>query len=158
MSRIRSDPTLSKELHIFPYSSCLFICCDTANAASPVSKVGVRQALYLAIDRQKLTTDVFQGIYSPAWTIVPPDIPGANPKAKLAGGVTEARKALAAAGYPGGKGVSLTFNYSQSANNDLLLQAIQQMWQEDLEIKLHLNPMGAKVYNAYFSTSCHQTL
>lgn len=152
IDRIRSDATLSKQLHIFPMSSTTFLCFDTANSQSPVSKVGVRKALSLAIDREQLTQNVFKGIYEPAYTIVPAGIPGANPNAKLSGGVKEAQQALAAAGYPGGKGVSLILPYRSNTNNDLVMQVLQQMWQENLGIKLELHPMEAKAYTAYRQT------
>ncbi|HET8630683.1 MAG TPA: peptide ABC transporter substrate-binding protein [Thermomicrobiales bacterium] len=149
MDRIKGDATLSKELHIFPLSETSWAVCDTTNVSSPVSKPDVRRALYLSLDREELVNNVFKGVYAPAYTILPDDILGHNPDARLPGGVKEAQQALASAGYPGGKGVSLTLTYSQTSNNDLVAQVLQQMWQKNLGIALKLSPMESKAFTAW---------
>lgn len=148
--RINGDATLSKQLHIFPASGTIFLTCDTTNTNSAIGKQGVRQALYLAMDREKIVNDVFKKIYTPAYTMLPADILGHNPGARIPGGVKEAKQALAAAGYPDGKGAQpLTLVYIQTTSNDLLAQVLQQMWQQNLGLKVNLNPMERKAYVAY---------
>ncbi|MGI8549806.1 MAG: peptide ABC transporter substrate-binding protein [Dehalococcoidia bacterium] len=150
IDRINSDPKLSKELHNFPYSSTVFLTCDTTNSNSPVSKPEVRRALYLAIDREKMANDVLKKIYTPAYTILPQDILGYNPGARIPGGVKEAKDALAAGGFPDGKGMpALKIAYPQRSDRDLVSQALQQMWKDNLGIKVELNPMESKAYSAY---------
>jgi peptide/nickel transport system substrate-binding protein/oligopeptide transport system substrate-binding protein len=66
----------------------------------------VRQALVLAIDRERLVEDVFLGRYAVARGILPPGMLGFNPQ--LRGhpyDPVRARDLLARAGYPGGRGL-----------------------------------------------------
>ena len=152
MARIKSDATLGEQLHVFPLSQTYFVVCDTDNTNSPVSKQEVRQALYLSLDRTSIVTKVFAGLYQEAYTILPDDILGHNPDAKITGTVKDAQDLLTKAGYPGGKGITLTMPYSQNANNDLVAQVLQQMWQSNLGIKVTLNPMESKAWTALFNS------
>ena len=151
-ARIKSDANLSKQLHIVPLSQTWFVVCDTSNTNSPVSKPEVRKALYLALDRTQIVTKVFQGLYVPAYTILPDDILGHNPQARIQGTVQDAQNLLSKAGYPGGKGISLTMPYAQNANNNLVAQVLQQMWQANLGITVNLSPMEQKAFTALRSS------
>lgn len=146
MDRIKKDPTLSKQLHIFPSSSTEFVVCDVSNKKSPVSNPDFRRALYLSIDRQQIVNKVYQGL------LLPDDILGHNPGAQIQGTVQDAKNLLAKAGYPGGKGVNLTMPFSQTTNNNLMAQVLQQMWQDNLGIKVTLNPMESKAFSSLFNS------
>ncbi|HET7037724.1 MAG TPA: peptide ABC transporter substrate-binding protein [Thermomicrobiaceae bacterium] len=152
MQRIQGDPKLSKELVVYPRSSTSLIVCDSTNPNSPVGKADFRRALYLGIDRDTIVKNVFNGIYKPAYTVLPPDIMGHNDDARIPGGLQEAKDAVAKAGYPNGSGVEITLVYSQTSTNDLLAQVLQQMWHDNLGITLKLQPMESKAYTAYNKT------
>ncbi|HET8630685.1 MAG TPA: peptide ABC transporter substrate-binding protein [Thermomicrobiales bacterium] len=152
MDRIKGDATLSKQLHIFPGSATEFVVCDATNPTSPVGKADFRRALYLALDRDKIVNNVFKGIYRPAYTMLPDDILGHNPNARIQGTVKDAQDLLAKAGYPGGKGATLTMVYAQTSTNDLLGQVLQQMWQTNLGIKVNLSPTESKAFTALRKT------
>ena len=148
--RIAADTMLSRQLHPFRDSQTAFLVCDTANTGSPVSKLPFRQALYLAIDRETIANSVFKKVYTPAYTMLPPDILGYNPEARLTGGVKEARQALAIAGYPNGKGApTLMLAYSRNANNDLLVEALQQMWRDVLGLSVNLDAMEPAAFTRF---------
>jgi oligopeptide transport system substrate-binding protein len=71
----------------------------------PFSDVRVRKALTLAIDREQITRDVLAMGQKPARLFVPPDLAGYDPpESKLGYDVPRARKLLAEAGFPEGKG------------------------------------------------------
>jgi oligopeptide transport system substrate-binding protein len=147
MDRIQKDPRLSHELRVYPNSATYFVTCDTTKPGSPLQRLDVRRALYLAIDREQIAGNVFKQVYTPAYTILPDDIAGSNPSARISGGVKEAQQALAAAGLAGGKGMApLTLTYSQGSDADLVAQALQQMWAATLGVKVNLNPMERKAY------------
>jgi oligopeptide transport system substrate-binding protein len=147
MDRLQKDAALSKQLHTYPNSATVFLSCDTTNSRSPVQKADVRRALSLAVDRDRIAGEVFKGVHSAAYTILPADIPGNNPNARLPGSVKEAQAALAAAGYPGGQGMpSLNLTYVQKSENDLVAQVLQQMWRDNLGVKVDLNPTERKAY------------
>jgi oligopeptide transport system substrate-binding protein len=83
----------------------------------PLDDVRVRKALNLAIDRELITTQVLGLGQLPAYTFVPPGLPGYTPpKTALRHDVDEARRLLAEAGFPGGKGfprVGILYNTSE---------------------------------------------
>ncbi len=71
----------------------------------PFNDVRVRKALNLAIDREQITRDVLAMGQKPARLFVPPDLAGYDPpESTLRYDVAEARKLLAEAGFPEGKG------------------------------------------------------
>jgi len=71
----------------------------------PFNDRRVRKALNLAINRQIITTQVLGLGQLPAATFVPPGLGGYTPpESAIRYDVDEAKRLLAAAGYPGGKG------------------------------------------------------
>ncbi len=73
----------------------------------------VRQALSLAIDRKEIVENVLGLGEKEAFTYVPPGIPGYEPPRGLGYDPERARRLLAEAGYPGGKGfppIQLLYN------------------------------------------------
>ncbi len=102
LDRARNDPNLGPLVQVFPRSGTAFIICDTTTP--PTDDVRVRQALALAIQRDALANGVLKGEFSPAQTILPPDIPGYNEAAALGEDVEKAKQFLADAGYADGQG------------------------------------------------------
>jgi oligopeptide transport system substrate-binding protein len=74
---------------------------------APFDNVNVRREISLAINRDAIAQQVFEGTYQPASSFITPGIPGyaANAWQYSRLDVAAAKKALAAAGYPGGKGL-----------------------------------------------------
>jgi oligopeptide transport system substrate-binding protein len=71
----------------------------------PFDDVRVRKALNLAIDREQIAKNVLLQGQQPAYHTVPPGIRGYEPPATgIRYDVAEARRLLAEAGFPGGKG------------------------------------------------------
>jgi oligopeptide transport system substrate-binding protein len=83
----------------------------------PLDDFRVRKALSLAIDRELITKQVLGLGQLPAYTFVPPGLPGYTPpKSALRHDVAEARRLLAEAGFPGGKGfprIGILYNTSE---------------------------------------------
>jgi len=75
------------------------------NTRPPLDDRRVRQALNLAIDRSVITEHVLSLGQLPATTQVPPGLSGYSPaRSGIRYDVAEARRLLAEAGFPGGKG------------------------------------------------------
>ncbi|HEY7031770.1 MAG TPA: peptide ABC transporter substrate-binding protein [Thermomicrobiales bacterium] len=147
LDRVKGDPTLSAQMQIFPRSGTKFLICDTTNP--PTDNVKVRQALSMAISRDTLANGVLKGLYTPAPTMLPPDIPGNDPTAGLGEDVAKAKQLLAEAGFPDGKGFpNLQFTYisteSDSKNSG---QYLQNAWKQNLGIDVTLNPMEQKAFS-----------
>jgi oligopeptide transport system substrate-binding protein len=83
----------------------------------PLDDPRVRKALNLAIHRELITEQVLGLGQLPAYTFVPPGLPGyASPKSGIRYDVEEARRLLAEAGFPGGKGfprIGILYNTSE---------------------------------------------
>jgi len=157
IARVRSDATLGKQLHKYRWSGTAMMFCDTTNTKSPLSNAKVRQALYLAIDHNRISNNVLRGIYDPATTITPPGTIGYLATPPLTGGVARAKQLLAEAGYPDGKGFpGFKIAWGKLVTFDLVAQALQQMWQESLKINVTLQRMESKEYNAAFNSYATQ--
>jgi oligopeptide transport system substrate-binding protein len=67
--------------------------------------------------------------------------------AQITGTLDDARKLLADAGYPGGKGLApIQLLYNTSAANRQVAEAIQEMWRKNLGVELELVNQEWKVY------------
>lgn len=99
------------------------------NTKDPFKNADLRKALSLAIDRQEICDKVFEGTRTPATGIVPPGIvgfkDGAFPYAKY--DVEAAKKALADAGYPDGKGLpTIKIEFNSGVGHEDIMQLVQE--------------------------------
>lgn len=131
-------------VQIYPCLGTQYYCLNVGNnidkldpaVKAALSKLEVRKALNLAIDREKLVEEVLKGGQTPAHSYVPEGltINGEEFENKDYWDASKfdldgAKKLLADAGYPNGEGLptfELTYNTSQSVK--LTAEAIQQMW------------------------------
>lgn len=115
---------------------------------SPFDNPKVRAAFNYAIDRQYIADKVLQGDATPAtYGIVPPSIRDYDYK-----GVTgftydpeKARKLLAEAGYPGGRGfpeITLQINNGGGDRNTMTAEYITNKLKENLGITVKIDPMA----------------
>lgn len=113
----------------------------------PFDDVRVRKALAYAIDRDTLVARVTKGEEIPAYSLIPPDPEGYSPKTYFKYDVEEAKRLLAEAGYPDGKGFPVTsILYNTNENHKKVALAIQQMWKDKLNIEVQLQNQEWKVY------------
>ncbi|MBA4135688.1 MAG: peptide ABC transporter substrate-binding protein [Opitutus sp.] len=113
----------------------------------PLNDQRVRQALSLALDRTALVTSVLRGGQQPALNFVPPGLGGYTGEPRLREDAAEARRLLAAAGFPEGKGFP-RLELSAWAINPITLEAIQQMWRRELGIETSIVQREGKVHMA----------
>lgn len=112
----------------------------------PLADPRVRRALALAVDREALVNRVLQGGLTAAYHFVPPGLGGHAPTARLREDAGEARRLLAAAGFPGGQGfprLELT-GWAQT----VVLEAVQAMWKKELGIEVRIAVREARVHLA----------
>jgi len=133
------------ELHIDPWLGLYYYRCNVDRP--PLNDKRVRRALALAIDRESLVKDVLRGGETPAYAVSNPSNAGYTPRAQLSGGVAEAKRLLAEAGYPGGRGlppVEILYNTLESHRQ--IAETIQQMWLKNLGVAATLRNEEWKVY------------
>jgi len=113
----------------------------------PFDDVRVRRALALAIDRESLVKYVTLADEEPAYSFVPPNLLGYRSEHAFKADVGEARRLLAAAGYPDGRGfprVELLYNTLEK--HKTIAEALQQMWRKNLGVDITLTNEEWKVY------------
>lgn len=118
-------------------------------ARPPLDDVRVRRALALAIDREALVTRVIKGGKRAAGHFTPPGISGYVPPAVLGFAPAEARRQLAAAGYPDGRGFpALELLVDARDHHRLVAEAVQAMWRTHLGVGVTLRSEETQVLNA----------
>jgi oligopeptide transport system substrate-binding protein len=116
------------------------------NSRKPLDNPIVRKALSAAIDRQTLVDKVRKGGEVPTDAFVPP-MEGYVPQKGQGYDVEEARKLLAQAGYPNGKGFpALTIVYNTNEGHKAVAEYIQQQWKQNLGINVVLKNMEFKTF------------
>jgi ABC-type oligopeptide transport system substrate-binding subunit/class 3 adenylate cyclase len=104
----------------------------------PFDDARVRQAFVHAADRPGLAQDAWQGQYLPATGgFVPPGMPGHSSGIGLAYDPSRARRLLAQAGYPGGRGFpEVTWLYSGGSRRELVVSSLRNTWRKELGLTL----------------------
>jgi oligopeptide transport system substrate-binding protein len=103
----------------------------------PFDDARVRKALSMAISRKDVVEKITKTGDIPAFGMVPPmgDYKALEGKED----VEEAKKLLAEAGYPGGKGFKkFTILYNTNDNHKKIAEYVQQAWETNLGIKVEL--------------------
>ncbi|HOX32441.1 MAG TPA: peptide ABC transporter substrate-binding protein [Spirochaetales bacterium] len=115
----------------------------------PFDDVRVRKAFSMAINRQELTEKVLKAGDVPTAGLVPPM--GGFVTAKGNGyNPEEAKKLLAAAGFPGGKDFpKFVLIYNTSARHKMIAEWVQQQWKTTLGIDVELQNLE---WNTFLDT------
>jgi oligopeptide transport system substrate-binding protein len=148
------------ELRVTPMAETRYLAFNTARP--PLHDVRVRRALSLALDRGQLAR---LGGYDPAVRLVPPALRESAPAsaaatagddaaallpgetaALSAGEPAEARRLLAAAGFPGGRNFPALELTAWSRSD--ILEAIQERWRKELGVSVRLVVREARVHLA----------
>jgi oligopeptide transport system substrate-binding protein len=144
INRVRKDPKLSKQLQIRPLRICTSLL-SFNTTKPPFDSPLVQKAFSAAIDRQKIVEDIHGGIGIPAHTFAPPVVFGfvdqetaKEEEIGISYDPDQARKWLAEAGYPNGKGFPETKLFSFSGYRSESLQAIRKMWKDILGVEVIL--------------------
>lgn len=158
----RENPS---ELHHAPLAEIRYLSFNTTRPS--LGDVRVRRALSLAIDRSKLVSRVLLGGQTPAARFLPsslrprndPDLPADS---AMRYDPEEARRLLAAAGFPDGANFPSLELSAWSQSQTSALEAIQQMWKKELRIdvtlairegNVHFSALRSGEYDIGFSTS-----
>lgn len=140
-----NEPQLLKAA---PFFMTYFYGFDTTRP--PFNDGRVRQAFSLALDRDRLiASEPYRGLRT-ASSFVPPGVDGYiyDGTDRLHFDPAEARRRLAAAGYPEGKGfpvVDITF--PTNGRHQQIAEVLQQMWQQNLGIRLNVVNKEGRVFH-----------
>ncbi|MDK1021260.1 MAG: peptide ABC transporter substrate-binding protein [Candidatus Hydrogenedentes bacterium] len=144
---LRDHPEL---IRIDPYIATEFIRFNTTR--KPFDDPRVRNALALAIDRDTIVSRVLKGGQEPATSFTPPNTGGYTYHADTAASGPryapgEARRLLAEAGYPDGRGFpEVTLLHDTNDNVRIYCEAVQNMWKKELNIAVQLQTQDGKTW------------
>jgi oligopeptide transport system substrate-binding protein len=125
------------DLHLGNSFQTAFFRCNTTR--KPLDDVRVRRALALAIDRHEIIRTITQAGETPAFSLVPPGVKDYPPQATFEYDLETARRLLAEAGYPGGRGFPrIGILYNENEGNAALAQLLQAQWRQKLGIDISL--------------------
>jgi len=132
-------------LHIDPFLGSYFY--DINVTKPPLNDKRVRRALALSIDRESIVNNVTRGGQLPAFYLTPPGTAGYTCRTLLHEDLAEAKRLLAEAGYPDGKGLPpIELLYNTLESHRIIAETIQQMWKKSLGIDVQLVNQEWKVY------------
>ena len=101
----------------------------------------------MAIDRQSICENVSRAGEQPAASLCPPGMTGYTPPTGAVYDVEQAKKLLAEAGYPGGRGLpTIEILYNDLDAHRTIAETIQQMWKENLGVDAELRGLEWGVY------------
>jgi oligopeptide transport system substrate-binding protein len=134
-----------EQLRIDPYLGTYIYRFNTTKP--PLNDKRIRRALAMALDRVAVATQIRRAGEIPAYSFTPPGTAGYTCEAKLPYDPEQARKLLAEAGYPDGKGFpKLTIMFNTLESHKAIAEAVQQMWKKNLNIDVDLENQEWKVY------------
>jgi len=141
------------DLHRAPTAETRFLSFNTRRPA--LADARVRRALALALDRTRIVERVMLGGQQPAFRFIPPSLrpaPAPPVAAELRDDPAEARRLLAAAGFPGGKNFPRLELTAWSPSQTPVLEAIQAMWRQELGVEVDVATREEKVFLAALGT------
>jgi oligopeptide transport system substrate-binding protein len=132
------------DMRVDPVLSTFYLFINTTRP--PFDNMKLRQALNHALDRETLARDVTKGIYPAARSLTPPNCGGYTARAQVTDNFDLARRLLAEAGYPGGKGLPSIEVICYNTEVPLrMMEAIQAVWLRELGVHITIAQLEQKV-------------
>ena len=140
-TRIMRNPVLRKGLEQMPHSATWYISLNTE--LPPLDNAKVRRAMNYATDKQRLIR-LLNNRGIPARGVLPPPMPGFNPKLKgYDYDPAKARQLLAEAGYA--QGFKTAIWHENDLASSRLAAAIKQDWSQ-VRVEVELRPAALAMY------------
>ncbi len=134
-------------VHTFKYLATYFMRFNVTRG--PFKDPRVRKALALSINKSRIAGHIMKAGEEPAATLVPPGTANYQAPEGLSYNPNLARKLLAEAGFPEGKGFpSFHYLFNTAKQHEQVAVELQQMWKKELGISLELRNTEWKVYLA----------
>ncbi|MCH7751901.1 MAG: peptide ABC transporter substrate-binding protein [Planctomycetes bacterium] len=131
---LEQDPPRD-DLNPAPFIGTYYYMLNTTR--KPLDDVRVRKALSLALDREEICTKIMAAGEIPAYGLVPPGMEGYEGQTCAAEDPEEARRLLAEAGYPEGKGFPrMDILYNTDEAHQTVAELIRKQWQRELGIQI----------------------
>lgn len=133
---IASDPPRN-DINPYPQLTTYFYMVNTMRR--PLTDRRVRQALSMALDRDEITRVATGAGEISAYSLVPPYLPDYEGQTCAPYDPERARKLLAEAGYPNGRGFpKLEIHYNTEQGHQSVAELVRKQWQRELGIRVSL--------------------
>jgi oligopeptide transport system substrate-binding protein len=138
------------DFHKFHFLGTYFVRINTTQ--KPFDDPRVRRALALAVDKELIVKKIMRGGEEPATHFVPDGTAGYDSPPGLEYDPALAKKLLAEAGYPDGKGFprfEYTFDASSTGaaqTHENIAVELQRMWHDTLGIQMDLHEVQTKIF------------
>ncbi|MDP3879299.1 MAG: peptide ABC transporter substrate-binding protein [Dehalococcoidales bacterium] len=154
-----ADPTLSQQ--IVRYAELRTYAFFFNVQSPPFDNLKLRQAIATAIDRVSFVDKVRDGVGEPAYSWVPPGMPGYDPNLgkEYEFDLAKAKQLLAEAGYQDvSKLPELKFQYADTGGNRLIAEFLQGQLKDGLGINIALEPMEPRAFVQLFLGGGHNMI
>lgn len=145
---LRADTVFAGQIQAFDRPAIWYIGLNQ-DAYPAFKKRDVRRAVAMAIDRDSLVDEILGGVNAVARSIVPPGVLGHRDNAAaIPFSPEEARRLLAEAGHPGGRGLpplELTFREGRP-DIRIVAEAVAGQLEQNLGLKVSLRTMEWRAY------------
>ncbi|MFZ5496689.1 MAG: peptide ABC transporter substrate-binding protein [Verrucomicrobiota bacterium] len=132
-------------LRLDPFLQTVFLRFNTTRP--PFTDARIRRALSLAVDRDAIAASVLRGAGTPARTFTPPDCAGYTARATVPTDFEAARRLLAEAGFPGGRGLpALDLQVRNDEHQPRVAEVLQAQWQKELGVSITITPLEQKTW------------
>jgi oligopeptide transport system substrate-binding protein len=147
VTAVKGDAMLSKQLVTVPRPVVFYIGMNQ-NLYKPFQNPKVRKAFAMAIDRDRIANDLLNGV-PVAHGLIAHEVPGYRTDYKgLPFNPTEAKRLLAEAGYPGGKGLPpLEISYRESSPDArVVVEGVHSSLKQNLAFPARLRAVDGSVF------------
>lgn len=147
---------IPEQLYTWPENHILYLTMNTN--VEPFNNEKVRKAIGYAINREKLTNTILEGLAKKLTTLLAPGFPGHKPSLTdtLSYDVEKAQRLLKEAGYPDGEGFPTITLYVRNQQTLMAVQKpLSQYVQNQLSVNLGINVeirlVETKVWTSYLN-------
>ncbi len=128
-----------------PFLQAIFLRFNTTRP--PFTDARVRRAFSLAIDRDAIANRVLRGGQAPARSFTPPNLAGYTARASVPTDFATARRLLAEAGFPGGRGLPvLDLQVRNDQAQPKVAEVLQARWKKELGVDLTISQLEQKTW------------
>lgn len=156
---LQNDPEYKDQIKFFDRPAIWYVGLNQ-NSYAPFKDKRVRQAVAMSIDRDRIVNELLGAVNTPAKTIVPPGVKGHRSEGKgLPYDPVAAKKLLAEAGFPDGKGLPELKMSFRVGYPDILLvaEAVSEQLSTNLGMKVTATPVEWRKYlDDYNKKNVHQ--
>lgn len=153
---VLADPALKEQVVRGPRLATFAL--QFNNQRAPFDNPKVRQALSKGVDRQTYIEKIRRGVGKPATSWIPPGMPGHQPDLgkEFAFDPSKAKKELADAGFPDGKGLPpIAMQFANTGANQQIAEFVQAQFKDNMGIDLKLEPMDPPELSKLVSGNRH---